>query len=81
MKKQNGIINILVVDKESRTQVFNINIKNTNNCSESLSIDITDITKKRFLYIKNVYTFYDLCYLPINIRNYVSTQFSLLLFK
>lgn len=48
MKKQNGIINILVVDKESRAQVFNINIKNTNNCSESLSIDITDIAKKDF---------------------------------
>ena len=80
-KKTFGIINILVVDKESRTEVFNINIKSTNKCSKNLSINITDLARERFLYINNVYTFYNLCYLPISIRNYVYAQFTLLLFK
>lgn len=80
-EKAFGIINILVVDKESREQVFNINIKNTKKCSKNISIDITDLAKKRFLYINDIYILYDICLLPINIRNYVFAQLTLLLFK
>lgn len=78
-EKAFGIINILVVDKESRAQVFNI--KNTKKCSKNISIDITDLAKKRFLYINDIYTLYDIYRLPINIRNYAFAQLTLILFK